>query len=174
MTAAIWSTKPNSCTLHFPAITLIRFMYNHHLLQISSRPSWLTLRHGAKEYVDKVIGTTKNKYLRTPVTKIVRKNILSQGNGNTGKTDLRKTTDDGKIMDQDQKGKVILTSSRGDEEFDHVIFAIHADDSLRILGDQSSELERDVLSSFEFSKNIACLHSDLNVPSKQDPQNSTL
>src|SRR5579859_5059357 len=98
MTAAIWSTKPNSCTLHFPAKTLIRFMYNHHLLQITSRPSWLTIRHGAKEYVDKVISKTNNKYLHTPVTKVVRTNILSQHRGDTGK------------RDQGTRGKVILTS----------------------------------------------------------------
>lgn len=152
MTAAIWSTKPNACTLNFPALTLIRFMYNHHLLQVTSRPSWLTIRDGAKQYIDKVISNTKYTYLNNPVTKVVRKIVPSRGSG-----DFRKS-------DKDQRGKVILTSFRGDEEFDHVIFATHADISLRLLGDQGSELEREVLGSFEFSKNIASLHSDLNVP----------
>lgn len=26
MTAAVWSTKPDSCTLEFPAVTLVRFL----------------------------------------------------------------------------------------------------------------------------------------------------
>jgi len=27
MTAAVWSTRPDKCTLEFPAVTLVRFMY---------------------------------------------------------------------------------------------------------------------------------------------------
>lgn len=27
MTAAVWSTSPDKCTLEFPAVTLVRFMY---------------------------------------------------------------------------------------------------------------------------------------------------
>ena len=46
MTAAIWSTSPDKCALDFPARTLIRFMHNHHLLQLTGKPSWLTLRGG--------------------------------------------------------------------------------------------------------------------------------
>ncbi|KAF9820730.1 hypothetical protein IEO21_01173 [Rhodonia placenta] len=49
MTAAIWSTPPDKCTLDFPARTLIQFMHNHHLLQIFGKPSWLTLRGGSLE-----------------------------------------------------------------------------------------------------------------------------
>jgi predicted NAD/FAD-binding protein len=46
MTAAVWSTPPDVCALDFPAKTLIRFMYNHHLLQITGKPSWLTIKGG--------------------------------------------------------------------------------------------------------------------------------
>ena len=46
MTAAIWSTSPDKCALNFPAKTLIRFMHNHHLLQLTGKPSWLTLQGG--------------------------------------------------------------------------------------------------------------------------------
>jgi predicted NAD/FAD-binding protein len=46
MTAAVWSTPPDVCALGFPAKTLIRFMYNHHLLQITGKPSWLTIKGG--------------------------------------------------------------------------------------------------------------------------------
>ena len=63
------------------------------------------------------------------------------------------------------QGGVVLTSKRGEERFDHVIFATHADTSLEILGTEATPQERDVLSSFEFTKNIATLHSDLKVSS---------
>lgn len=43
MTAAIWSTPPDACALDFPARTLLRFMHNHHLLQLTGKPSWLTI-----------------------------------------------------------------------------------------------------------------------------------
>jgi len=59
-------------------------------------------------------------------------------------------------------GKVIVTSSRGDEPFDHVIFACHADTSLEMLQD-AAPLESKILQNFEFSKNTVTLHSDLSV-----------
>ena len=59
-------------------------------------------------------------------------------------------------------GKVIVTSTRGTEEFDHVIFATHADTSLELLEDATTK-ERDILGSFEFTNNQATLHSDLSV-----------
>lgn len=41
MTAAVWSTSPDKASLEFPAQTLIRFMWNHHLLStIAARPDW--------------------------------------------------------------------------------------------------------------------------------------
>lgn len=41
MTAAVWSTSPDKASLEFPAQTLIRFMWNHHLLStVASRPDW--------------------------------------------------------------------------------------------------------------------------------------
>ena len=135
MTAAIWSTAPNACSLNFPALTLIRFMHNHHLLQITDRPSWLTIKNGAKQYIDSVIDgiNKKSVHLETPVTKVVRR-----------------------------EGKVIVTSSKGTQEFDHVIFATHADTSLQLLEDATAR-EIDVLGSFEFSQNVTTLHSDLTV-----------
>ena len=135
MTAAIWSTAPNAGSLNFPALTLIRFMHNHHLLQVTDRPSWLTIKDGAKQYIDSVMDgiNKKNVHLETPVKKVVR-----------------------------SEGKVIVTSSSGTQEFNHVIFATHADTSLQLLEDATAK-ESDVLGSFEFSQNVATLHSDLTV-----------
>ena len=135
MTAAIWSTAPDSCSLNFPALTLIRFMHNHHLLQISDRPKWLTIKNGAKQYISSVIDKVdmENVHISTPVTRIIRRNR-----------------------------KVVVTSCKGEEEFDHVILATHADTSLQLLSDVSGN-EQDVLGSFEFSKNVATLHRDLTV-----------
>ena len=90
---------------------------------------------GGKRYVDSVIEKVNNEnvHVNTPVTRVKRRN-----------------------------GKVLITSSRGEEEFDHVILATHADTSLQILSDVSME-EKEILGSFEFSKNVATLHQDLAV-----------
>jgi uncharacterized protein len=129
-------------------------MHNHHLLQVTSRPAWLTIRDGAKKYIEKVISKTKGTYLNTPVSQVTRIEAKNTGHDH-GRGDT---------------GKVIVTSSRGEEEFDHVIFATHADRSLGLLGQDASELEREILGSFEFSNNVATLHSDLDViPLKKLP-----
>lgn len=47
MTGAIWSTPADKAALDFPAETLIRFFHNHHLLQLTGKPKWLTVKGGA-------------------------------------------------------------------------------------------------------------------------------
>jgi len=155
MTAAIWSTKPNACNLLFPAHTLIKFLHNHHLLQLTSVPAWLTIRHGAAQYIASVLRNLENVYLNTPVTHVQRAANPAGAQGVQGQRGLGQSGGG--------PGGVVLTSKRGEERFDHVIFATHADTSLEILGTEATPRERDVLSSFEFTKNIATLHSDLKV-----------
>ena len=42
MTAAVWSTSPDKCSLEFPAVTLARFMYV--AIRMKSKPPvWLTI-----------------------------------------------------------------------------------------------------------------------------------
>jgi predicted NAD/FAD-binding protein len=57
----------------------------------------------------------------------------------------------------------ITDSNGGREEFDHVIFATHADQALQILGDQATDDEKRILGEVHFNKNRAVLHSDLSV-----------
>ncbi|HET6506162.1 MAG TPA: FAD-dependent oxidoreductase [Baekduia sp.] len=46
------------------------------------------------------------------------------------------------------------------ERFDHVVLATHADQTLRILGDDATPLERELLSAFPYAPNEAVLHHD--------------
>jgi predicted NAD/FAD-binding protein len=46
MIAAVWSTPQSVCITDFPAKALIRFMHNYHLLQVTRKPSWLTIKGG--------------------------------------------------------------------------------------------------------------------------------
>ncbi|KAF7360646.1 Amino-oxidase domain-containing protein [Mycena venus] len=119
MTACIWSTPPDKCALDFPAKTLIQFMNNHHLLQITGKPSWLTLEGGRSVFDNEL--------------SIIYEDTLAAG----GAT----------------------------ETYDHVIFACHSDTVLSILqaGEGMTADEQEILNMFQWNRNEAVLHSDVNV-----------
>ncbi|KAF7325352.1 Amino-oxidase domain-containing protein [Mycena venus] len=141
MTACIWSTPPDKCALDFPAKTLIQFMNNHHLLQITGKPSWLTLEGGSRVYVNKILSKLppSHLHLSTPV-----KCVSTKVGAST----------------------VQLTSSSGaTETYDHVIFACHSDTVLSILqaGEGMTADEQEILNMFQWNRNEAVLHSDVNL-----------
>lgn len=144
MTAAIWSTPPDTCALDFPAHTLIRFMHNHHLLQVTGKPKWLTIPGGSHRYVKRVISKLPGSqlHLSTPVTAI-------------------STTP--------HSSKVTLQLPTGTEEFDHVILATHSDTSLKMLqnGSGMTANEEAILGSFAWNQNRAVLHTDVNLMPKR-------
>ncbi|KUJ18213.1 FAD/NAD(P)-binding domain-containing protein [Mollisia scopiformis] len=139
MAAAVWSTSPDKCSLEFPAITLVRFMWNHHLLStVATRPSWLTIRDGAKAYVDAIMkGFPPNHiFLNTHVESVTN-------------------DDDGRVRVHLESGK--------SEVYDHVIIATHGDQAHALVLPEADHEEKDVLSGFNTSKNTAILHSDLSL-----------
>ena len=114
MTAAVWSTSPDKCSLQFPAVTLVRFLWNHHLLSaLSARPTWMTIPGGSKRYIEAVLKDfpPQNIHLRSAV-KAVRNN---------------------------SKGEVVVEASDGKKMFDHVILATHGDQALDIIRSQATK-----------------------------------
>jgi len=184
MTAAVWSTSPDKTSLEFPAHTLIRFMWNHHLLStLAVRPPWLTIDGGSQRYIDAIIkGYPAGKlHLHTSceVTNILRPS-------NTGETGVTVSWIDSK------SGRI-----EGDM-FHHAIMATHGDDVLPLLtknganqdfrttsqanpksskkstslhnGPPSvSQEERDVFSAFQTTENICYLHSDMSLMPRREP-----
>lgn len=144
MTACIWSTGPEKCALDFPAVTLVRFLWNHHLLTVSSRPTWMTIPGGSKRYIDAVMQSLppSREHRNMPITKI-RSITIRDG----------------------QTGYMLRTSADFSDHgpFDDVIFACHADQTLDILGKEATPEERNCLKNFKTTANIAYLHSDLSV-----------
>lgn len=137
MTACVWSTGADKCALEFPALTLVRFMWNHHLLStISERPPWLTVEGGAKKYIDAVTKQCTNAkvHLSSPVQKIARKD-----------------------------GHVHLTLAGGEEVFDEVILACHGDQANALLSSTATPAEKHILPAFETTPNTAYLHSDVSL-----------
>lgn len=142
MTACVWSTGPEKCALEFPAVTLVRFMWNHHLLStVAARPPWLTVEGGAQKYIDavvKVCAETRIE-LNTPVEALRRL--------------------------PGARIEVTLGGAReGDHElFDEVVLACHGDQARWIMGDAATPTEKEILDAFETTPNTAYLHSDLSV-----------
>ncbi|KAJ7608445.1 FAD/NAD(P)-binding domain-containing protein [Roridomyces roridus] len=150
MTACIWSTPPDKCAMDFPARTLIQFLNNHHLLQITGKPSWLTLAGGrqsssnilcSRVYVNKILSKlpAEQLHLSTPIA------AVSTEEGTSG---------------------VQLTTAGGVmETYDHVIFACHSDTTLQILraGEGMTKDEEEILGMFQWNRNEAILHSDVNL-----------
>ena len=131
MTAAIWSAQPDSI-LDFPARFMLGFLANHGLMQISNRPQWLTIPGGSRSYVRALLAPLGDSVrLAAPVSEVRR-------------------TDKG----------VSVTTNHGDsEQFDNVVLATHADQSLKILSD-ATPLEQQILSCFPYQANEAVLHTD--------------
>ncbi|KAH7923353.1 FAD/NAD(P)-binding domain-containing protein [Leucogyrophana mollusca] len=143
MTAAIWSTPPDKCTMDFPARTLIRFLNNHHLLQITGKPSWLTIKGGSRNYVEAILARLPEGrlHLSTAVKSL-----------STALLDSSKTNSP--IVLETLDGKTTM--------YDRVIVACHSDTALSILkaGEGLTEVEDRILSRFSWSQNEAVLHAD--------------
>lgn len=138
MTAAVWSTAPDKASLEFPAITLVRFLWNHHLLNtVSARPKWMTILGGSKPYIDAVMKDI-------PDEKVHRRTEVRS---------LRALSD----------GRVAVKTPNSEALYDHVILATHGDQALNIIRDIATPQEKKVLSGFKTSRNTAALHSDLSV-----------
>ena len=56
-------------------------------------------------------------------------------------------------------GKTVVTTATGEQVFDRVIFATHADEALVLLDDPTPEEAR-LLSPFKYQTNLAVLHTD--------------
>ncbi len=138
MIACIWSC-PTQQMMAFPVATLIRFCHNHGLLQIADRPQWRTVAGGSRSYVKAMVAGLHDARLRAPVHHVRR-----------------------------HAAGVLLVTDHGDEAFDQVVFACHSDQALRLLGEQASSAEQQVLGAIRYQPNRAVLHTDASVlPSRR-------
>lgn len=145
MTASVWSTSPDKASLEFPAITLVRFMWNHHLLTtVAARPTWMTIPGGSKQYIEAVMADVPEDRVHLGAT--VQSLQMKRNDQHRRNDQLRIRSSDGK-----------------EDIFDHVILATHGDQAMEIIRDTATLQEMDIMSRFKTSKNTAALHSDLSV-----------
>ena len=130
MAAAIWSS-PASDMRDYPAASFIAFCRNHNLLQTGRRPPWHTVNGGSRSYVAALLADFHGTVrLGTPVESITR-----------------------------HAAGVTIASAAGEQHFDHVVIAAHADQALALLADPDAR-ERELLGKFRYSSNETVLHSD--------------
>jgi len=131
MAAAIWSAPPDAM-LAYPAAAFIRFHANHGLLQLKNRPQWRTVDGGSRTYVERLTASFADCiHLDRGVISVRRRS----------------------------KGIVVCDTLGGEQRFDHVVLATHADQALALLADADRN-EQAVLGAFRYSRNLAVLHTD--------------
>ena len=128
---AIWSTPPGDM-LDYPAHTFLRFCDNHGLLHVTGKPQWLSVRGGARTYLEAASKDFSGEvYLGEPVERVERSATAAQ-----------------------------VTTASGSRLYDAVVLATHPPQTLEILGDAATAAEREILSAFTYWPNDVVVHSD--------------
>ena len=130
MVAAIWS-MPFDKAKEMPLKFFLNFFSNHGLFKLTKRPQWYTVSNRSRAYVKKVLDKISGEiYKNYKVEKLIR---------------------------SDDNIRVIIGNEYVD--YDHVVLASHADQSLRML-EEPTEQEKNILKKFNYVKNEAYLHTD--------------
>jgi predicted NAD/FAD-binding protein len=120
--------------MDFPAESFFRFMENHGLLSVSDQPQWYCVEGGSHAYVKAFLkGFSGRVFTDRPVERIRRTST----------------------------GAVLNFADGGEEAFEKVVIAAHADEALELLADPSPE-ETDALSPWSYNRNTVVLHTDVS------------
>lgn len=139
MASAIWSASLASIRA-FPALTMIRFLDNHGLLQITGQPRWKVVRGGSRTYIPHLIAPLgPDAITEVHVERIVR----------------------------DESGVTLDLRDRPAVRVDEVVLACHGDEVLPLLADPT-DAEREVFGGFRTTTNETWLHTDASVLPKRE------
>ena len=131
MAASVWSTSLQEME-DFPALTLIRFFENHGFLGLTTQAQWYVVKGGSSAYIAPLTEPYKRRiHLGSKIEAVTRASI----------------------------GVQIAFEDRSRQQFDEVVFACHAPQTLQLLRD-ATPLERSILGNFRTSRNQTVLHTD--------------
>ena len=133
MVAAIWS-MPFSKAKEMPLKLFLNFFINHGLFRLKNRPQWYTVTNRSRSYVNKILEKISGE-----IFKNYKINNISRSDDN-------------------------VRISIGNEylDYDHVVLACHADQSLNLL-EEPTVKEKEILKKFTYVSNRAFLHTDENL-----------
>ncbi|TNC85787.1 MAG: FAD-dependent oxidoreductase [Thalassolituus sp.] len=138
MGAAVWSASEDMM-MAFPVYFFLRFFNNHGMLSVDDRPQWRVISNGSRSYVTRILKDLPQDqvFLNTPVDGVSR-------------------SDDG----------VVISSKRGHDLYDEVIFACHSDQALAMLKDATAD-EQAILGAIPYKMNDVVLHTDETILPKR-------
>ena len=133
MVAAIWS-MPFEKAKDMPLKLFLNFFINHGLFKLKNRPQWYTVTNRSRTYVNKILSKISGEIFKNyKVSKITR-----------------------------SKNNVRVLIGNEYMDYDHVVLASHADQSLKMLENPTDE-EKEILTKFTYVSNSAYLHVDKNL-----------
>ena len=135
MVAAIWS-MPFSKARDIPFELFLNFFNNHGLFKLKDRPQWYTVTNRSRNYVSKVLDKINGEYLKNYEIK--------------------------KIIRSDENVRIFINTLSEYRDYDHVVLACHADQSLKLIDNPSNE-EKEILNEFTYISNEAYLHTDVDL-----------
>ena len=135
MVAAIWS-MPFSKARDIPFELFLNFFNNHGLFKLKYRPQWYTVTNRSRNYVSKVLDKINGEYFKNYEIK--------------------------KIIRSDDNVRIFINTLGEYRDYDHVVLACHADQSLKLIDNPSNE-EKEILNEFTYISNEAYLHTDVDL-----------
>ena len=135
MVAAIWS-MPFSKARDIPFELFLNFFNNHGLFKLKDRPQWYTVTNRSRNYVSKVLDKINGEYFKNYEIK--------------------------KIKRSDDNVRIFINTLGEYRDYDHVVLACHADQSLKLIDNPSNE-EKEILNEFTYISNEAYLHTDVDL-----------
>ncbi len=149
MGAAIWSSGEPEM-MSFPLLFFVRFFKNHGLLALADRPQWRTIVGGSKAYLEPLTRSFSNNiYTGVQIEKIER-------------ADSEVTIEYISNRSESRGDSGLGDSGRGEvrrETYDALVIATHSDQALALLEDTTT-VEREVLSAIPYQSNEVVLHTD--------------
>jgi predicted NAD/FAD-binding protein len=131
MASSVWSTSLDEIA-SFPAITLLRFFFNHGFLTVNGHPQWYSVKGGSSQYI-------------APLTAPYRDRIET-GAKVAG-------------VGHEAGAPVVHFENGRHEKFDEVVIACHAPQALAML-EAPTAAEQSTLSAFRTSRSDTVLHTD--------------
>ncbi|KAK1419911.1 hypothetical protein QVD17_29348 [Tagetes erecta] len=138
MCSSIWP-YPEEQVRSFSAFLVLLFLYNHHNLQVFRGPQWLRIRNSPHTYVEKL-----KEHLECRGCRI-------------------RTSCSVEAVSKLDNGCLIICEDGSQERYNGCIIATHAQDALKMIGEQASYEEKRILGAFNYVYSDAYLHRDTNV-----------
>ncbi len=150
MGSAIWSC-PQGIFEAFPIRFICQFYHHHGLLTIRNRPQWRVVRGGSAQYLEPLTQDFRDRIqVKSPVTSVRRVDRVGRSDDGRWEVRVLKAQPDGGRLETVQT-------------FEHVVFACHSDQALKILKPPLGSPVEAMLKSFPYQANQATLHTDISV-----------